>query len=52
MVPETESKLRIDNLSPEDMYTLNSMPHVELKREVHGGYALNDIVLELSHFLD
>jgi hypothetical protein len=52
MVPETESKLRIDSLSPEDMYTLNSMPHVELKREVHGGYAINDIVLELSHFLD
>lgn len=52
MVPENESRLRIDSISAEDMYTLNSMPLVDLKRDVHGGYALNDVVLELSHFLD
>jgi hypothetical protein len=25
---------------------------VDIKREKHGNYALNDVVLELSHFLD
>ena len=52
MVPATESRLDISSMSPEDMYSLNSIPNVELKREVHGAYALNDVVLELSHFLD
>jgi len=52
MVPDVESKLKISSISPDDMYSLNSIPHVELKREEHGNYALNDIVLELSHFLD
>ena len=52
MVPSTESKLKISSMSAEDMYTLNAIPHVELKREEHGNYALNDVVLELSHFLD
>ena len=31
---------------------LNQIPNVEFIRETHGNYALNDIVLELSHFLD
>lgn len=31
---------------------MNSVPGVEFKRESHGEYALNDIVVELSHFLD
>lgn len=53
MVPAKESQLKINRLSPEDLYTLNSIPNVELKRDsMHGEYALNDIVVELSHFLD
>jgi len=34
------------------MYALNSISKVQINRDKHGGYALNDIVLELSHFLD
>lgn len=41
-----------ETLSAEDFYTLNSIPNVELTKEKHGQFALNDIVLELSHLID
>lgn len=31
---------------------MNSISKVEIDRTKHGKYALNDLVLELSHFLD
>jgi hypothetical protein len=34
------------------MYSLNSIPKVELDRDMHGSYSINDIILELGHFLD
>lgn len=34
------------------MYALNSISNVQIIREKHGNYALNDIVLELGHLLD
>jgi len=34
------------------MFTLNSIPRVNIDRKQLGDYALNDLVLELSHFLD
>ena len=39
-------------MSAEDIFALNQIPNVELCREKHGKFALNDLVLELSHFLD
>lgn len=52
MVPREPSSLNFSAISGEDLYTLNSIPRVELKRENHNDYALNDLVLELSHFVD
>lgn len=52
MLPELPAKLRISDLSPEDLYTFNSLPGVSFTRESHGGYALNDLVLELGHLVD
>jgi hypothetical protein len=39
-------------LSNEDMFALNQIPNVKLDRKKHGGYAVSDLVLELSHFID
>lgn len=39
-------------MSPEDLFTLNSIPRVDIDRKQHGNFALNDLVIELSHFLD
>lgn len=53
MVPKQYSRLSIaDSLSAEDIYALNSVPKVNIDRERHENFALNDLVLELSHFLD
>ena len=39
-------------MDAESFYTLNSLNNVQLKKEDHGLYPLNEIILELSHFLD
>lgn len=39
-------------MSADDIFTLNSIPRVEIDRQKHGNYAINDIIVELSHFLD
>ena len=53
MVPAGCSNLNIgDALSAEDIFTMNQIPNVEIDRKKHGGFALNDLILELSHFLD
>jgi hypothetical protein len=39
-------------LSAEDIFALNSIPNVLIDRKKHGNYALNDVVMELAHFLD
>jgi len=39
-------------LSNEDMFALNQIPNVKLDRKKHGEYAVSDLVLELSHFID
>lgn len=53
MVPASFSNLNIgDALSAEDIFTFNQIPNVEIDRKKHGGFALSDLVLELSHFLD
>merc|ERR1712166_1728419 len=53
MVPASFTNLNIgDALSAEDIFTVNQIPNVEIDRKKHGGFALNDLILELSHFLD
>lgn len=52
MLQSEYSNLSFNDLSAEDIFTLNKIPNVEIIREKHGNYALNDLVLELSHFLD
>ena len=44
--------MTIAELSAEDIFSLNQIPGVHISRDNHGKYALNDLVLELSHFLD
>lgn len=34
------------------MFALNQIPNVKLDRKKHGEYAVSDLVLELSHFID
>ena len=52
MVPKEASKLTINEVDAKSLYALNSISRVALEREAHGQFALNDLVLELSHFLD
>ena len=51
MVPKHASQLAMSNLSAEDMFALNQVPNVKLSKE-HSKYAMSDLVLEMSHFLD
>ena len=53
MLPKTHSEMQVGNaLTAEDIFALNQVPNVEIDRKKHGSYALNDLVLELSHFID
>lgn len=42
----------MNDIDANNYYTLNTISKVEIDRKSHGGYALNDLILELSHFLD
>ena len=48
LVPTEPSKAKLADLSPEDIYTLNSIPRVKIERENHGKFAVNDLVVELA----
>ena len=52
MLPSAPSKLTIGDIDAKSLYALNSISRVHLERERHGTYSLNDLVVELSHFLD
>lgn len=53
MLPQSHSQKTIEkSLSAEDIYTLNTIPNVEFIKNKHGHFAVNDIVLELSHLID
>ena len=54
MVPEEPSNLTLaEGLSAEDFYTLNSLSRVSIQDAAQRNeIALNDLVLELSHFID
>lgn len=52
MLPVHESKLSMKDIDAKNYYALNSIPRVHIDRDMHGKFALNDLVLELGHFLD
>ncbi|CDW84758.1 UNKNOWN [Stylonychia lemnae] len=52
LLPEKPSKLSLNDVDAQSLYALNSITKVQFDREQHGQYALNELVLELSHFLD
>ena len=53
MVPSQPTRLSLaEALSPEDVYALNSLPRVHIDDEQKRAIALNDLLLELSHFVD
>lgn len=52
LIPNKPSGLTLNDIDAKNYYTLNSISKVEFDRTKHGKYALNDLVLELSHFLD
>ena len=53
MVPQVPSNLTLQEaLSPEDFYVLNSLSRVSISENLGHEIALNDLVLELSNFVD
>jgi hypothetical protein len=52
LVQNKTSQLTIGDLEAKSIYTLNSVSKVQLDRDRHSKFALNDLVLEISHFLD
>ena len=53
LVPSEPSKLSLaEALSPEDFYALNSLSRVDINASQQHEIALNDLILELSHFVD
>jgi hypothetical protein len=52
MLPASHTKLTIGDVDAKSLYALNSISRVHLERDRHGAFSLNDLVLELSHFLD
>ena len=53
LVPSEPSKLSLaEALSPEDFYGLNSLSRVDINADQRDEIALNDLILELSHFVD
>ena len=53
LVPSEPSKLSLaEALSPEDLYCLNSLSRVDINTDQSHEIALNDLILELSHFVD
>ena len=52
MVPAHHTNLTIKDVEAKSLYALNSISRVSLERDRHGSYSVNDIIVELSHFLD
>ena len=44
--------MTLNDIDAKNYYALNAIPKVQLDRDMHGKFSLNDLVLELSHFLD
>ena len=52
MVPDAPARLPLSAISADDLYALNTLPGVSINRVNHGEFALNELVLELSHMID
>jgi hypothetical protein len=52
MVPDAPSRLPLSAVSADDLYALNTLPGVAIDRVKHGKFALNELLLEISHLID
>lgn len=52
MAPQRPSALKISDMTAEDFYALATIPGVKFDRNTHKNFALNDLVLEMAHFVD
>lgn len=52
MLPPTPTSLTFQSLDAKNLYSLNSIARVQIDRDLHGEFSLNELMLELSHFLD
>lgn len=53
LLPKNYSLTKLgDALCAEDIFALNQIPNVEINRKQHTNFSVNDLVLELGHFLD
>lgn len=48
LVPKHHTKNELETVSDKDLNTLNKLSLVELSKETHGKFSLNDLILELS----
>jgi len=39
-------------MTPDDIYALNQISGVQLDSSMHGNFSVNDMIVEMSHFLD
>jgi hypothetical protein len=52
MVPSRYTNLKVIDMSSHDLYALNTISNVNIDSAKQAGFSINDICLELSHFLD
>lgn len=52
LLPDIHTSLTINDVDAKSIYTLNSLRRVNIDRDKHNKFSLNDLVLELSNFLD
>ena len=52
LLPAKPTDRKIVDMDAKTFYALNSLANVSFNRELHGEYSINEIVLELSNFLD
>lgn len=52
LVPARPSQLTLSKISNADYDVLNSLPRVQVDSKLHGSFALNDLVFELSQVFD
>ena len=51
LAPSEHTKLKIKDLSAEDLYRLNSIPNVRMTKEF-SDFSLHDLIFEMSIFID
>lgn len=52
MLTSTPTSFTFKDIESKCLYSLNSIAKVKFDNELHGHYSLNELILELGHFLD